>query len=248
GAAAPRRDPRGARGARHGPLAGARRPRRRAAPGAPRAHAARAERAPQRGPAPGDAHPRRGGSGAREGAASSSEPTQINARARGARHGPLAGARRPRRRAAPGAPRAHAARADRAPQRGPAPGDAHARRVGRGAREGAVSSSEPTKIDVRERGANAQASDRRLYVQLQVFTGCLEAKGLVRALESSRIEAVLYQDVNDPRGVGVLALAEDPAFFVHGLRELLNADPFAPLALKPEYAMFGRTYASGFET
>ena len=111
-----------------------------------------------------------------------------------------------------------------------------------------MSSSEPTKIDVRERGANAQASDRRLYVQLQVFTGCLEAKGLVRALESSRIEAVLYQDVNDPRGVGVLALAEDPAFFVHGLRELLNADPFAPLALKPEYAMFGRTYASGFET
>ncbi len=111
-----------------------------------------------------------------------------------------------------------------------------------------MSLSEPTKIDVRERGANAQASDRRLYVQLQVFTGCLEAKGLVRALESSRIEAVLYQDVNDPRGVGVLALAEDPAFFVHGLRELLNADPFAPLALKPEYAMFGRTYASGFET
>ena len=110
-----------------------------------------------------------------------------------------------------------------------------------------MSSSEPTRIDVQERGANAQASDRRLYMQLQVFTGCLEAKGLVRALESSRIEAVLYQDVNDPRGIGVLAMSEDPAFFVNGLRELFNADPFAALTLKPELAMFGRTYASGFE-
>ena len=111
-----------------------------------------------------------------------------------------------------------------------------------------MSSPEPTKIDVLERGANAQASDRRLYVQLQVFTGSLEAKGVVRALESSRIEAALYQDVNDPRGIGVLAMSEDPAFFVHGLRELFNADPFAPLTVKPEVAMFGRTYASGFET
>src|SRR5207245_1076043 len=75
---------------------------------------------------------------------------------------------------------------------------------------GTVSSSEPTKIDVRERGADAQLSDRRLYVQLQVFTGCLDSKPLVQALESSRIEAALYQDVNDPRGVGVLALSEDP--------------------------------------
>ena len=45
----------------------------------------------------------------------------------------------------------------------------------------------------------------------------------------SRLEAVLYQDVNDPRGIGVLTLAEDPAVFVHGLRELLNAEPFAGL-------------------
>src|SRR2546425_7043059 len=46
----------------------------------------------------------------------------------------------------------------------------------------------------------------------------------------------------------VLALSEDPAFFVHGLRELLNADPFASLALQSGFVMFGRTYASGFET
>jgi chlorite dismutase len=85
-------------------------------------------------------------------------------------------------------------------------------------------------------------------MQLHVFGGCLDPKPLVRALEASRREAVLYQDVNDPRGVGLLAMAEDPTFFVRELRETLNAEPFATLALKPKLTMIGRTYASGFET
>src|SRR5712691_13059568 len=85
-------------------------------------------------------------------------------------------------------------------------------------------------------------------MQLRVFGGCLAPKPLVGALESRRIEAALYQDVNDPRGIGVLAMSEDPVFFVNGLRELFNADPFGALALKPEFSMFGRTYSSGFET
>jgi chlorite dismutase len=109
-----------------------------------------------------------------------------------------------------------------------------------------VSSGE-SPIDVQERGANQKVSDRRLFMQLQVFTGCLDAKPLVSALESNRLEAALYQDVNDPRGVGVLAMSEDPAFFATALRDLLNADPFAALTLRPEFTMFGRTYASGFE-
>lgn len=103
-------------------------------------------------------------------------------------------------------------------------------------------------VDVRERGANQQASDCRLFVQLQAFGGCTDVKPLVRCLEASRLTAVLYRDVNDPRGVGVLALSEDPAFFVNALRDVLNGDPFSMLSHKPEFTMFGRTYASGFET
>jgi chlorite dismutase len=102
-------------------------------------------------------------------------------------------------------------------------------------------------IDVREHGAKGQASSRRLYMQFQAFGSCPDAKALVTALEAARFEAVLYRDVNDPRGVGVLAMHEDPAFFVTGLRELLNAEPFGALAQKPSLTMFGRTYASGFE-
>ncbi len=110
-----------------------------------------------------------------------------------------------------------------------------------------MSAADDTRIDVQERGAGGQVSARRLFMQLQVVTGCLDPKPLVSALEASRIEAVLYQDVNDPRGVGVLAMSEDPAFFATGLRDVLNAEPFASLALRPEVTMLGRTYASGFE-
>jgi hypothetical protein len=110
-----------------------------------------------------------------------------------------------------------------------------------------VSTGDDVKVDVRERGANQQAAERRLFMQLQAFGGCADAKPLVRALEASRLEAVLYHDMNDPRGVGVLAMSEDPAFFVGPFRDLLNAGPFAELVLKPGLTMLGRTYASGFE-
>jgi chlorite dismutase len=84
-------------------------------------------------------------------------------------------------------------------------------------------------------------------MQLQAFGACADAKPLVRALEAARLETVLYQDVNDPRGVAVLGMSEDPTFFVGPFRELLNAGPFGDLMLKPELTMLGRTYASGFE-
>ncbi len=111
-----------------------------------------------------------------------------------------------------------------------------------------MSAPDTTKIDVQEHGADRQTSDRRLYMQLSAFGGCLDAKPLQRALESSRLEAVLYQDLSDPRGVAVVSMSEDPIFFVTALREVFNAEPFAGLSQKPELTMFGRTYASGFET
>jgi chlorite dismutase len=103
------------------------------------------------------------------------------------------------------------------------------------------------KVDVAERGANGQTTHRRLFMQLQVFGGCAEPKALVGVLERSQIEAVLYADFQDPRGVGVLTFAEEPAFFVTRLREVLAAEPFGSLVQKPAFSMIGRSYASGFE-
>jgi chlorite dismutase len=103
------------------------------------------------------------------------------------------------------------------------------------------------QIDVSERGANQRTSSRRLFMQLLVYTGCADSKPLIAALESNRAEAVLYADVIDPMGIGVLVFAEDPTSFVTGLRDLLAAEPFVGLSTRPDLTMFGRTYASGFE-
>ena len=110
-----------------------------------------------------------------------------------------------------------------------------------------MSAADEAKVDVRERGGSQQQSDRRLFMQLQVLTGCADVKPLVRTLEASRQEAVLYQDVNDPRGVGVLGMSEDPAHFTGPFRDLLNTEAFVGLPLRAEFTMLGRTYASGFE-
>ena len=107
--------------------------------------------------------------------------------------------------------------------------------------------SAATVVDVLERGANRLTSSRRLFMQLLVYGGCADLKPLVSALESRRIASVVYADVNDPKGVGVLSFAEDPTFFVTDLREVLGAEPFSGLACRPEMTMLGRTYSSGFE-
>jgi chlorite dismutase len=86
-----------------------------------------------------------------------------------------------------------------------------------------------------------------LFIQLLVYGGCGDSEPLAAALESRGIEAVLYADLGDPTGVGLLSFSEDPAFFVTGLRDLLSAEPFSNLTSKSEMTMFGRTYASGFE-
>jgi len=102
-------------------------------------------------------------------------------------------------------------------------------------------------VDASERGANGRTVDRRLFMQLLAYTGCLEVKPLVGALETARVEAVLYADVTDPMGIAVLAFAEDPSLFLSSVRDLLAAEPFARLRARPELTMFGRTYSSGFE-
>jgi chlorite dismutase len=92
-----------------------------------------------------------------------------------------------------------------------------------------------------------QRSDERLFMQFLAFGGCADTTPLAAALAAAGFDAVLYEDVNDPRGIGLLTLDRDPGFFVERLRPLLNAPPFAALEQKPEYTMLGRTYSLGYE-
>jgi hypothetical protein len=109
----------------------------------------------------------------------------------------------------------------------------------------------PEPPDISEKGGmkdgQPQRSNDRLFMQLLAFGGCRDTGPLARALAASGVTGVLYEDVNDPRGIALLTLDQDPAVFVDRVRPLLNAAPFDALVQKPDYTMLGRTYAIGYE-
>ena len=84
-------------------------------------------------------------------------------------------------------------------------------------------------------------------MQFLAFGGCTDVRPLVDGLAKAKIDGVFYEDVNDPHGVALLTLGEDPALFVDRVRPLLNSAPFSNLVGKPEFTMLGRTYAIGYE-
>ena len=97
------------------------------------------------------------------------------------------------------------------------------------------------------RDGQPQRSDVRLFMQLMAFGGCPDVAPLVEAVSRAGVSGVLYEDVNDPRGVALLTLTTDPGVFVGAVRALLTSAPFSTLVQKPEYTMLGRTYALGYE-
>jgi chlorite dismutase len=109
----------------------------------------------------------------------------------------------------------------------------------------------PSPPEVFEQGAPIdgvpQTLDRRLYFQLQAFTDGFSADEVVRAVRASGLETVVYADLNDPRGVGVLVMAEDPEIFAGAAREMFLRPPFTSLTPRPDFTMIGRTYSIGRE-
>ncbi len=102
-------------------------------------------------------------------------------------------------------------------------------------------------IDIREQGSQGAASDRRLFMQLLAWTGCRTTKPLIDDLQGLGLDAVLYEDVNDPLGVALVTATEDPADFATTLRSVLQSGPFTELTPRPGYTMLGRTYSLGYE-
>ena len=104
--------------------------------------------------------------------------------------------------------------------------------------------------DLSEKGGQKdgqpQRSDDRLFMQLLAFGGCTDTASVSRELEAAGVEGVVYEDVNDPRGIAVLSLTRTPEAFVERVRPALSklADR---LTLKPEFTMLGRTYSIGYE-
>jgi chlorite dismutase len=107
------------------------------------------------------------------------------------------------------------------------------------------------ELDIRERGGPRNGApqflDRRLFMQLQAFGGSTDTAALIAVMETAKLPAVLYEDVNDPHGVALLTWSDDPSNFLTTTRAVLNTPAFAALTQKLEYAMLGRTYSIGHE-
>jgi hypothetical protein len=114
-----------------------------------------------------------------------------------------------------------------------------------------------TMPDIEERGADRdgapQRSTRRLFFQLTAFevTPPLSVDTAVRSLSSALLPlpvgSLVYHDVNHPRGLAVLAWTESPELLVDDLHPALCRESLWSLRVRPELAMLGRTYSTGFE-
>ncbi|MBL4702307.1 chlorite dismutase family protein [bacterium AH-315-I18] len=109
----------------------------------------------------------------------------------------------------------------------------------------------PPKPDIAEHGSpindQPQVMDRRLFVQLLVFTDCTDSSEVVQAMEKAGIVGAVYEDLHDANGIAILALHEDPNFFVTTWRNMLKGCPFDLMTHLPDMTMFGRTYSIGYE-
>jgi chlorite dismutase len=105
-------------------------------------------------------------------------------------------------------------------------------------------------LDLAEKGRRAGkeiALDRRLFMKFTAFGGCADSQAAITALAEDGVDGALYLDANDSQGIGVIAMAEDPDYFVTTLRALFNRRPFADYTHKAELDMLGRTYSIGYE-
>ena len=97
----------------------------------------------------------------------------------------------------------------------------------------------PEPPDISERGGmkngQPQRSDARLFMQFLAFGGCEQARPLIDAVDSAGVPGVLYEDLNDPRGVALLTFSDDPNFFLDRVRPMLNGPVFRPLVQKKSH-------------
>jgi len=84
-------------------------------------------------------------------------------------------------------------------------------------------------------------------MQVMAFGNCRDVPAVVDHLSRAPIGSVVYEDLNDPRGIAVLTMSRNPNEFIEIVRPLLIQGPFETLTFKPDYTMFGRTYSIGYE-
>jgi hypothetical protein len=117
---------------------------------------------------------------------------------------------------------------------------------------------EGQQVDVWERtkgfgGQPVQAMNRRLFMQLlgyeceQGLDPARAIQTLGRSLDEAGASAVLYEDMNNPRGIALLSWSENPEDFVTKVRPAFGGPGLSGLRSLPALTMIGRTYSTGYE-
>jgi len=105
-------------------------------------------------------------------------------------------------------------------------------------------------VDTSEKGLRDGQSislDRRLFMQFMAFGRAADTRLYIDRLASENLPAVLYEDINDPHGLGLLLYTEHPDDLLTRIRPMLHEHPYADLTFKPDFTMLGRTYSLGYE-
>ena len=104
-------------------------------------------------------------------------------------------------------------------------------------------------VDLSEKGLNKGnpiSLDRRLFMKFTAFNGCNDVDQAISALDSC--SCAVYLDINNPRGLGIISLAENPSDFIDILRPVFNREPFDKMQHIESFDMLGRTYSIGYES
>ena len=110
-------------------------------------------------------------------------------------------------------------------------------------------------LDLSEKGMKdgKQISlDTRLFIKFTAFSNCKDnemLKDITRTFKRSDVSAVIYQDLNDPSGIGIINWYRNEHIRLgsNSLRKIFQSKSFSQLNHKPEFDMLGRTYSIGYE-
>src|SRR5690554_5433413 len=122
---------------------------------------------------------------------------------------------------------------------------------------GAITMRSDYEVEIRERGRSKDGeivyADRRIFMQLLVYRAGEDVAldwafdELEAGLKETGLGGVIYRDLNDPRGLGLLTFSLEPADFVRDLGKIFSKAPAARLEARPEFTMIGRSYSTGYE-
>ena len=105
-------------------------------------------------------------------------------------------------------------------------------------------------IDLSEKGRGPEGKpvslDRRLFMQFMAFRNA-NLEFLTGEFERVSAQAVIYQDLNDAKGIGVMVYCEDPGYIVDQIHPILNHERLGEMEYREEFTMIGRTYSIGYE-